>query len=369
MRQCLNYLTEWAQRIGMEDVGIDAAGNFRALLRGADKRRLIIGSHLDTVPRAGAFDGVLGVVMGLAIAESFQAARPRVSIECVGFSEEEGVRFGRPFIGSAGFVSGLDDDYLGFCDGAGVSVREALGGFGLDGHCETPQMHPDSAAYLEFHIEQGPVLEDLACPLGVVEAIAGQTRASVEFLGTANHAGTTPMNLRRDAFCAAAEWTLAVERAARCNGGLVATVGRVEVSPGVGNVVPGNAKLSLDVRHAVDDVRRKMVAELTAEANAIAKRRGLPDVKFELHLNQAAVAMDEAMVARAAAAIAAVGLPVHKLTSGAGHDAMIVAKRIPSAMIFLRSPGGVSHHPDESVLAEDVALALKAGKTFVENFV
>ena len=368
MRDCLEYLSDWARRIGLSEIRVDAAGNFRAVLPGRSTRRLIIGSHLDTVPQAGAFDGVLGVAMGMAIAESLVGQPPSCTLELVGFSEEEGVRFARPFIGSIAFVRGLDQDFLDLVDRDGMTVRQALSDFGLDpSGSHKPLMNADSVAYLEFHIEQGPVLESVDLALGVVGSIAGQTRAVVDFIGRANHAGTTPMHLRQDAFCAAAEWTLAVERRARECVGVVATVGSVQVSPGAGNIVPAHARLSLDLRHSADETRLHAFEDVQREGLAIAHRRG---VKFSCHviLNQAAVAMDLGLVRRAEMAVAAVGVARHYMTSGAGHDAMILAQRLPTAMIFLRSPGGISHHPEEDVRVGDVELALKAGHLFVENF-
>jgi allantoate deiminase len=247
-------------------------------------------------------------------------------------------------------------------------VKEAISGFGLDvSNLATPQMD-DAAAYLEFHIEQGPVLESLGLPLGIVEAIAGQTRAIVSFIGKSNHAGTTPMNLRSDAFCAAAEWTLTVERGARNCAGLVATVGSVQVAPGASNTVPGQATLSLDVRHAEDQIRSSVFEELLRAGNEIALRR---KVTFESkrQLDQEAVPLNGALIQHAERAVTSTGVRPHRMTSGAGHDAMILMKRVPSAMIFLRSPNGISHHPDENVLVHDVELALDAGRYFVENFV
>ena len=358
MRLCLDYFLDWARRIGMKNVRVDDAGNFRAVLTGRSEKRLLIGSHLDTVPNAGAFDGVLGVVMGMALAESFQDPLPACTLEVVGFSEEEGVRFGRPFIGSIAFADGLQEEFLTLKDSAGISLRQAIESFGLSSErVRHPQMeHADG--YLEFHIEQGPVLESLGLPLGVVDAIAGQTRALVEFVGKANHAGTTPMNLRHDAFCAAAEWTLAVERSALQCTGLVATVGSVRVAPGATNVVPGNCAATLDIRHAQDWERSRVFENLLLEARSIGEKRGV-SVQEKVLLQQSAVAMNPEMI----------DLPFHRMTSGAGHDAMIVAKRVPAAMIFLRSPGGISHHPDETVLREDVEAAFAAGLRVVENFI
>jgi allantoate deiminase len=368
MRDCLAYLMAWADRIGMSNPHVDAAGNFRALLPGTNRKRLVIASHIDTVPNAGAFDGVLGVVMGMVIAESYRSRPPACTLEVVGFSEEEGVRFARPFIGSTAYVTGLDHSFLHLSDENGVTVQQAMEAFGLDAASATTPQMDEAAAYLEFHIEQGPVLESLGLPLGIVEAIAGQTRATVEFTGSANHAGTTPMNLRHDAFCAAAEWALFVEQTAQKCPGLVATVGSVHVTPGAVNVVPGRAALSLDLRHANDEVRLRAFDDLMQSAEQIAARRRLRFAS-KIRLQQPAVPMDSALTDRVERAVAAAGVKPHRMTSGAGHDAMIVAKHIPAAMLFLRSPNGISHHPDETVLSEDVELALTAGKYFVETFV
>jgi allantoate deiminase len=199
-----------------------------------------------------------------------------------------------------------------------------------------------------------------------VETIAGQSRLEVLFEGQANHAGTTPMNLRHDALAGASEWIGAVEREARAFPGAVATVGRVSVSPGAGNVIPGSVATSLDVRHAADAARRDLVTRLLRCAEQIAASRCLT-VSWEQRLDQAAVAMDSVLVELLERAVASTGRPVHRMPSGAGHDAMIVARRMPAAMLFLRSPGGISHHPDESVLAEDVDAALEVGMRFLEE--
>ncbi len=350
-------------------VRLDAAGNLKGLYRGqaGSAKRLIIGSHLDTVPNGGAYDGVLGVVLGIALVEALNGERLPFAIEIIGFSEEEGVRFGFPFIGSRAVAGTLDDVMLERTDCDGISVRKAIERFGLDpaGLAEAAAI-ADSGAYLEFHIEQGPVLDNLRLPLGVVTAIAGQSRALVTFSGEANHAGTTPMFLRKDGLCAAAEWILQVEQEARAHEGLVATVGRMEVKPGATNVVPGEVTATLDVRHASDWSRSSSFDKLLASASAIAQRRGIPFVHRVL-MNQPAVRMDGEMTERAAQALQAAGLTAHRMASGAGHDAMVVAPIVPSAMIFLRSPNGISHHPDELVLGEDVAVALKAGFQLLNN--
>lgn len=368
MRDVHGELGGAMQKLGMT-VTVDAAGNLRGLYA-AEKPgapRLLIGSHLDSVPHAGAFDGVLGVVMGVALVEALAGRRLRFSLEVVGFSEEEGVRFGVPFIGSRALAGTVDDALLERCDPQGLSVADAIRSFGLDpARLPEARMAGDTLGYLEFHIEQGPVLESMNCPLGVVEAIAGQSRLNVEFRGQAGHAGTTPMNLRRDALAGAAEWITQVESIAGGNGGLVATVGRIEAEPGAGNVIAGAARASLDVRHTSDVSRRAALARIQEAARQIAERRRLT-VEWKQNMGQAAVAMNPEMTKMLESAVAAAGNPVHRMPSGAGHDAMILAAKTPAAMLFLRSPGGVSHHPEESVLPGDVAAALSVGLNFLEE--
>lgn len=362
MRDCHRELTNWLTEAGAE-VKIDAAGNLRAFYPAAqsDAPRLLLGSHIDTVPNAGAFDGVLGVVIALALLEVLENRRLPFAIEVVAFSEEEGVRFGTPFIGSRALAGRVDDELLNREDANRISVRTAIKNFGLNPN-EIPRavLSDDTLAYLEFHIEQGPILESLGRPLGVVEAIAGQTRMEVRFLGRSNHAGTTPMHLRRDALVAAAEWIVAVERAAQHDTGLVATVGRIVARPGATNVIAAEALVTLDVRHKSDDIRGRAVAALLRLAGEIVERRGL-SLGQSVLLNQPAVAMDPFLVDQIQEAIRSTGHQPHRMTSGAGHDAMILAEKVPAAMIFLRSPGGISHDPSESVEAEDVAAALQCG--------
>jgi allantoate deiminase len=368
----------WMQAAGMQ-VHVDAAGNLRGLLPAADSEapRLLIGSHLDTVPNAGAFDGVLGVVLGVALVEEIteQAGAVRstgqgipFAIEVIGFSEEEGVRFAKPFLGSLALVGELDTTTLARRDRNGVSVADAIREFGFD-PAELPAALIDGSAfaYLEFHIEQGPVLESEGLALGIVDAIAGQTRMQLTFTGQANHAGTTPMGpLRRDALAAAAQWIVEVERHANGCDGLVATVGKLETAAGAGNVIAGECVATLDVRHAQDDARNTAVRHFLDYAAKAAEARGV-SVAHTTSLDQAAVPMDSALTGLLSdAAARATGRAARRMTSGAGHDAMIVARRAPAAMLFLRSPAGLSHHPAETVLPQDVAAALATGVEFLQ---
>jgi allantoate deiminase len=368
MREVHLEIARWLEPLGAT-IGIDAAGNFRATYAANETSasRLLIGSHLDTVPNAGCFDGILGVVLAVAILEALEGRRLPYAIEIVGFSEEEGVRFGVPFLGSRALVRRLDDDLLNRQDASGISVRKAIQDFGLDPNKMGDAALPaDACAYLEFHIEQGPVLESLGLPLAVVEAIAGQTRSVAVFMGRANHAGTTPMHLRFDAVAAAAEWITTVERVAQQTPGLVAPVGSVETKPGATNVIAGETRVSLDVRHPDNRVRVRAAEKIWLEAAQIAGRRGLKVTQTQ-GLNQPSVAMDPFLSDQLEESLSKVGCKPHRMVSGAGHDAMILAEKIPSGMIFLRTPGGVSHEPAESVAAEDVAKAIECGLHFLDQ--
>ncbi len=354
-------LKDWMQPAELR-VTVDAVGNLRGYYPGSDDHvpRLLIGSHLDTVPHGGCFDGILGVVLAIALVESLDGRRLAPAIEVIGFSEEEGVRYGIPFIGSRAVAGTIDEELLSKIDGA---IRN----FGLD-PSRTPEAALDNATgYLEVHIEQGPVLESLGRPLGVVTAIAGQTRLTVRFQGASNHAGTTPMNLRSDALAAAAEWIGTVETEARRNAGLVATVGKLDVQPNATNVIPSRVFASLDIRHADDMIRRSAALRILDAARELSAKRGVV-ATWEFHMERDAIAMDEALTSILARAVESAGFDANPMVSGAGHDAMIMAGRFPSAMLFLRSPGGVSHHPDEAVLVEDVEAALAACMQFLKHW-
>jgi len=370
-------LSGWMKAAGMQ-VRVDAAGNLRGVLAGEwpNAPRILIGSHLDTVAQAGAFDGILGVVLGVALVEELTARShtattfdPKLpfTIEVIGFSDEEGVRFGKPFLGSLALIGELDAATLLLTDRNGVSVADAIRDFGLD-PAELPAAIVDKSAcaYLEFHIEQGPVLESEGLSLGVVDTIAGQTRMQFIFTGQANHAGTTPMGAqRRDALAAAAQWIVAVEQYATECAGLVATVGKVETLGGASNVIAGNVVATLDVRHALDKVRRSAIAHFINAAQTAATARGMT-VTHSTSLDQTAVDLDSDLTALLADAATRAGHAAHWMISGAGHDAMIVARRVPSAMLFLRTAAGLSHHPDENVLPVDVEAALATGLEFLQ---
>lgn len=368
MRDCHREIGQWLLSAGAE-VLVDAAGNLRGSYAAGETGapRLLIGSHLDTVPNAGAYDGVLGVVIAVALLEALEGRRLPFGIEVVGFSEEEGVRFGTPFIGSRALVCRLDEELFNRQDGNGVSIRAAIENFGLQpAEIQFATLKSDTLAYLEFHIEQGPVLELMRRPLGVVEAIAAQTRMELLFSGRTNHAGTTPMHLRRDALAGAAEWIVVVEQTTRNYPGLAATVGQIDAKPGVINVIAGTARVTLDVRHGSDETCEQATDELIWQAEKIAERRKLR-LKKSVLLRQKAVKMDPFLSDQIEEAMRRVGCEPLRMVSGAGHDAMILAERVPAAMIFLRSPGGISHDPAESVEVGDVAKALECGMSLLDH--
>jgi allantoate deiminase len=373
MREVHARLRSWMDRLGMS-ASVDAAGNLRGVYParlsfngGGAPPVLLIGSHLDTVPGAGAFDGVLGVVLALALLDLLDGHHFPFSIEVVGFSDEEGVRFGVPFIGSRALVGAVHHELLNRRDAHGCRLSDAIRRYGLDpDRIHEARVGADVLGYLEFHIEQGPVLDKLGLPLGIVDAIAGQSRLDVVFVGAAGHAGTTPMAARRDALAAASEWIGVVEREARATPGLVATVGRVDVQPGAANVIAGRCRASLDVRHVDDRTRTEARDGLVARARQIALGRGL-EVECESRGDQATVLMHPWLVSMLERSVERSGFLVYRLSSGAGHDAMILADHVPAAMLFLRSPGGVSHHPDESVIEEDVTAALAVGRLCLEE--
>jgi allantoate deiminase len=366
MREVHTLLRGWMEAAGMT-VRVDAIGNLRGFWPGPTpgSPRLLIGSHLDTVPNAGAFDGILGVVLGVAIVEELRGQHLPFAIEVIGFSEEEGVRFSKPFLGSLALVGRLDADTLARTDRSGISTQQAIEAYGLDpAQLPAAVLANETFAYLELHIEQGPVLENEDTPLGIVEALVGQTRMELVFTGQANHAGTTPMHLRHDAMAAAAEWIVAVEDYASTHSGLVATVGKVEAAPGAGNVIAGHVTASLDVRHADDSARESSVIAILQLAETAATRRGV-HVTYSKQLEQPAVPLDPHLTTLLNKAATQAGFPGRRMTSGAGHDAMILAPIVPSAMLFLRSPGGLSHHPDEAALPQDVEAALATAMEFL----
>lgn len=367
------HLRSHMEGLGMT-VTVDAVGNLRGLWRSSDAvgKRLILGSHIDTVPDAGAFDGVLGVVLALEWVQIAKKNSLSIAIEVIAFSEEEGVRYGVPFLGSRAVAGRFDPSLLAYEDADGVRMDQAMRDFGLDpAKIDEAVLSDNAYAFVELHIEQGPVLEFENLQLAVVEGIVGQSRLGFRFSGQANHAGTTPMHLRHDALAATAEWIGIVESLVRKASqdeepGLVATVGKVAIQPNAGNVIPGQVDVSLDLRHMSNRTRSWWCHRLIKEAQIIGSRRGV-SVEYVNKMNEPAVKMDNHVSLRLIQAVEAAGFHAKKMPSGAGHDAMVMATRVPTAMLFLRSPGGLSHHPDESVREEDVEAALCVGEKFLQR--
>jgi hydantoinase/carbamoylase family amidase len=366
--QAGEQVREWMEAAGMA-VTRDAIGNLIGSLGDGDGRRLLLGSHLDTVRDAGRYDGMLGVLVAIACVERLRDRGRSLpyALEVLAFADEEGVRFGTGYLGSSVVAGCFDSADLSRRDAAGVTLAEAVRAFGgdPDGLTGAGRDPADLIGYYEVHIEQGPALEAAGVPLGVVGAIAGQTRARIVFTGEAGHAGTVPMALRRDALGAAAEFVSAVETIARAHDDAVATVGELDVQDGASNVIPGRVVLSLDVRHAADSVRASVGAQLLERAVAIADARAVV-LEWDAAQETRAVDCSTSLTELVAEAIAASGHPVVRLTSGAGHDAVMLSTIAPIAMLFVRCAGGVSHSPAESVTAEDVAAAIDATTRFLE---
>jgi hydantoinase/carbamoylase family amidase len=371
MRRANHDVGLWMREAGM-NVRVDAVGNLIGHYPAAqpDGKILLLGSHLDTVRDAGKFDGPLGVLVAIACVQQLNDANTRLPfvIEVVGFADEEGVRFQSTYLGSRALAGTLNVDELKRTDVRGITMAEAIREFGGN---------PDAIAsakldagrvigYTEVHIEQGPVLEQRNLATGVVSAIAGQTRARIAFTGQAGHAGTVPMNLRRDALAAGAEFILAVESLAQSRGGLVATVGEIHALPGAGNVIPGEAQLTLDVRHPDDAVRQNACEELKRRASEIASKRNV-ESNFETVHETAAVICDRGLTVKLEQSVKRHQAEAPLLTSGAGHDAAAVSAICPVAMLFVRCQGGISHNPDESVETSDVRVAIEVLADFVQN--
>ncbi|MFN3304015.1 MAG: 2-oxo-4-hydroxy-4-carboxy-5-ureidoimidazoline decarboxylase [Roseateles sp.] len=365
-------LMAWMRDCGFDEVSRDAVGNVVGVYRGTGEQRLLTGSHYDTVRRAGRFDGRLGIFAPMLAVRELSRLGKRLpfGIEVVGFSEEECQRFPADFLSASSLVGRFDAAWLDTTDAAGITLRDAMRAAGLPGTMDAiAALKRDPSRYLGFvevHIEQGPVLDSLDLPLGIVTSINGSRRYTGEVVGLASHAGTTPMGQRRDAAAAVAELILFVEQRAAAVPDVVGTVGMLEVPSGSTNVIPGRCRFSLDLRATTDAARDALDADVRARLADICARRGL---SFTLQPTLAANAApsDPAWQARWEAAVAALGLPLHRLPSGAGHDAMKMHELLPQAMLFVRGGnGGISHNPLESVTVDDAELAVQAFSELLE---
>ncbi|MCT2388069.1 allantoate amidohydrolase [Erwinia pyrifoliae] len=356
---------KWMQAAGMQ-VWQDGVGNICGRYEGQrpEAKALLLGSHLDTVRNAGRYDGMLGV---LAAIEAVQFLHDRgerlpLAIEIIGFADEEGTRFGITLLGSRGLTGTWPESWVTHPDGNRITVAQAMKDCGLNAGriWQAARDVEDFVAYLELHIEQGPVLEQEQLALGVVTAINGARRLNCRFVGEAGHAGTVPMSHRKDALAAAAEWMVFIEqRTPQHSPQLVATVGSLQCQPGAVNVIPGEVALTLDVRGPQDQPLAELLSELLIQAEAIAQRRGL-SFSADEYYQIPATRCDEALQSALTRAVTAVQGRSLSLPSGAGHDAIAIAERWPVGMLFVRCDRGISHHPAESVAVDDVAKALQA---------
>jgi allantoate deiminase len=350
-----DLLEAWMLEAGMR-TRVDRAGNLIGALGSGERPAILIGSHFDTVVDAGRYDGNLGILLGIGCAEELAGADPAHDLTVVAFCDEEGTRFPTAYFGSRSFLGApLPDGAL--TDGEGVTLASGIEIAGNAAAEPGSGLPAGAVAYLEAHIEQGPVLEAQGHPLGIVTAITGGAKLTVTLTGTAGHAGTVPMGLRRDAFSAAAEIALEVERLARDDGDAVATIGEVAVSPGAANVIPGRATISIDLRHQDDERRGRLLGRVREIVADVAGRRGVGAGIDVVH-DERSVACDPALGERMRRAARAIGLDPPSLPSGAGHDAVVLSNLLPVAMLFVRCAGGISHNPAESVTTEDVAAAL-----------
>lgn len=370
MRQANDQVAAWMRAAGMNTYE-DSIGNLIGAYP-ADRpnaRVLILGSHLDSVRDAGKYDGPLGVLVALACVEAlhWRGVRLPFAIEVIAFADEEGLRFHKSYLGSSVVAGRFEPAWLALTDAAGTTLGAAIRAFeGDPGALALEAKRPEAVlGYCEVHIEQGPVLESLGLPVGIVSGIAGSSRVNLRFDGMAGHAGTVPMEQRHDAFCAAAEFVLAAEALARSRPGLVATVGQIAVEPGASNVIPGVARLSLDLRHIDDAARNEAYAHLQAQAKAISAARGVA-LEWKVMQTNPATPCDPTLCDLLARAVAAAGYPVHNLPSGAGHDAVALAALTGVAMLFVRCAGGISHNPAEAVAVDDVAAAIAVLERFLE---
>ncbi|MGA7716671.1 MAG: allantoate amidohydrolase [Bradyrhizobium sp.] len=373
LRAAADLIMTWMREAGMS-AHLDAIGNVCGRYEGERLGLpcLMLGSHYDTVRDAGRWDGPLGVLTAISCVADLNKRGRRFpfAIEVVGFADEEGVRFASTLLGSRAVAGTFNERVLASKDSAGVSMREALVQFGLDPDDigAAARVRGQLLAYVELHIEQGPVLEARGLPVGVVSAIAGATRLAARLTGMAGHAGTVPMALRRDALAGAAECIAAIEQLCRADdGGLVGTVGYLHAMPGATNVIPGQAHFTIDMRAPTDTHRNRAVTEMVRQIEAIAKRRKL-ELQLDVTHENRTVPCAPWLKAQIAEAAAAEDYPVFELASGAGHDGMAMVDIADVAMVFVRCRGGISHHPDEHVEVADADAGARVLLRLIENF-
>ncbi len=370
-RKAAGLVANWMREAGMT-TRVDAVGNVvgRYEARDGGPLTLMLGSHIDTVRNAGRFDGALGVVTAIEVVNTAFKAGKRYpcAIEIIAFGDEEGVRFASTLGGARALAGNFDLHALDEVGEDGVSRRQALVAFGCNpSRLSEAAVSPDrTLGYIEVHIEQGPVLEKEGLPVGIVTAIDGVTRGTVEVDGVAGHAGTVPMSMRRDALAAAAEMLIAIEHRARARPNLVATAGKIEVPGGTANTIPGHVRFTLDIRSPFDPEREKAVGDVREVIAAIARNRGVR-ARFLVGHEMPAALCDGGLSDQLAAAVEVCGTTPHRLPSGAGHDAMAFDRIIPFAMLFVRCRGGVSHKPAEFASPGDIDIAARVLSTFLDR--
>ena len=367
MRDANARVEEWMREAGMT-VRRDNIGNVRGRY-GDGNATLLLGSHLDSVRNAGKYDGPLGVMVGIAAVQRLHDADKRLpfAIEVLAFADEEGLRYGTTYLGSRAVAGSFDPRDLVRTDSAGITMADSIRSFGGDPTriADDRWAGGDLLGYVEVHIEQGPVLESLGLPVGVVSAIAGQSRYEITFTGEAGHAGTVPMDHRRDALTAASEAVLGFEALAKTDDQMVATVGKLEVEPGAANVIPGRVAFTLDVRHPNDANRSSACEAMLARVRETAERRKL-EIEIRPVSERAAVSCSPRVIALLRQAI---GEGAVEVASGAGHDGVYMSEITDIGMLFVRCKGGISHNPAESVTREDVGVAIDVMNGFVDLLV
>ena len=375
-RACAAQITARMLDCGFDEVGLDAVGNvvgkYLAINAEADQAKtLLTGSHYDTVRNGGKYDGRLGIFVPMACVRELHRAGQRLPfhIEVVGFAEEEGQRYKATFLGSGALIGDFNPAWLDQQDADGITMREAMrhAGLQVSDIASLKRQAADYLGFVEVHIEQGPVLNERHFPLGVVTSINGSVRYQCAVNGVACHAGTTPMDRRRDAAVAVAELALYVEKRAAQDADSVGTIGMLQVPSGSINVVPGRCEFSLDLRAPLNARRDALANDVLAELRAICERRG---VQFTVEETMRAAAAPSApeWQARWENAVEALGAPLFKLPSGAGHDAMKLHEIMPQAMLFVRGENaGISHNPLESSTADDMQLAVDAFSHLIDK--
>lgn len=372
LRTVMDIAAEWMRDAGMEtttDPFGSLIGTYAAEAGSPETRPFVIGGHLDSVRDAGRYDGIFGVLSGIAVVQHLHEAERRLPfpLQVIAFADEEGLRFNSTLIASRAWAGLPMEEQLAYTDTDGITLADAIRAFGGDPGAFTDHATPQILGFLETHIEQGPVLEREDLPVGLVTSIVGSERGEITITGTAGHAGTVPMAMRRDALATAAEVVLAVEEIGRETDGLVATVGELDVHPGATNVIPGKVRMTCEVRHASDETCSQAIASIRERVEEVCAQRGT-SFSWRPIAGYRATPMDDRLQAQLASAIEAEGYRALSIPSGAGHDAINIAKIAPAAMLFVRCKDGISHNPAESITTADAEAAIRVMTRFIQAY-